>query len=198
MKKISKPIIKKQKQKTQELKQEPQGKAEEKESGQKKNLDKTERSENTVELENGDYDSEDLALGDDLSLGDFEDPEFFEEESSEEYEDEDDENEESDKITLLYGILGSFLEYDNQNIAELLCQIRDSIDSNSKCLLRVAHEMRSLHNTYIQNLLVNTNFTEESLFNVGEHDREDQKRTDKPMKSTKITPKKKISPKKKK
>ena len=129
------------------------------------------------ELENGDFDSEDLAMGDNLSLGDFEDPEFYEDEET--GDESSGESEEDDQMTFMYGLLGSFFEYDNQNAAELLCQIRDSVDSNSKCLLRVAHEIRSLHNTYIQNLLVNTNFTEDSLFQANKENKEGEKKEQK-------------------
>lgn len=41
-------------------------------------------------------------------------------------------------------------QFEGQNIAEFLSQIRDSIDSNSKCLLRVAQEIRFLKDTILE------------------------------------------------
>lgn len=91
----------------------------------------------------GEFDLSDLEEG--LEVEDFEDPEYF-------TEDEGIDGEE-DCIgfgpEVMFDLFSNFFEYENQNVVETLCQVRDSIDANSKCLLRVAHEIRNLHNAYM-------------------------------------------------
>lgn len=107
------------------------------------------------ELEDGEYDSEDLELCQEgVNIEDFEDPVDYitdedEEDEYDEYDDEGETEEFEKSMGAVYGLLGEFLEYDNQNIVEVLCQIRDSVDANSKCMLRIAHEIRNLQNAYL-------------------------------------------------
>lgn len=96
------------------------------------------------DIVNGEYDLSDLDEG--LDIDDFEDPEFFTEGDDEELG-EDDEFMRGPEV--MFDLFNSFFQYDNQNMVETLCQVRDSIDANSKCLLRVAHEIRNLHNAYM-------------------------------------------------
>ena len=93
-------------------------------------------------MADGDYLPEDL---DGLEVDDFEDPEYFYSEDEDDIDDE----EMPPGPEVLFELFNTFLQYDDQNIVETLCQVRDSIDANSKCLLRVAQEIRHLQEAYI-------------------------------------------------
>jgi len=108
-------------------------------------LDKT-ADEYLQEIVDGEYDPEDLEEG--LSIEDFEDPQYSESD-----------NEPEDSLP---DLLGQYFKYDDQNVAEILCQIRDCIDANSKCMLSLAQELRGLHHAYIH---VNTPRTEDKTKN---------------------------------
>lgn len=113
---------------------------------------------NTDKNTDNEFDLEDLDLAEGLNYDDFDDDLYQEidddleginSEDSLDLPNEDDYNNlyESMANTAI-PVLASFFDYDGQNVAELLTQIRDSIDSNSKCILRIAQEIRSLHEKY--------------------------------------------------
>lgn len=88
----------------------------------------------------GDYDLSDL--DEEFDIEDYMDPEYF-------TEDDDMEEGFDPRAEMICNLFDNFFQYDNQNIVETMCQVRDAIDANSKCLLRVAHEIRNLQNAYV-------------------------------------------------
>lgn len=100
----------------------------------KKYVVKVKKEESIPEIsqfpQDGDYDPEDLDLAEDLS------PEDFEDRLSTEADIDD-----MDSMDILLGIFSESLTYNEQGLTEILAQIRDSIDTNTKCMLRIAEEI---------------------------------------------------------
>jgi hypothetical protein len=105
-----------------------------KKENKKEEKERKDVKDGTTEEEELEYNQEDLEMGDGLTPEDFEDPSYYSSYSSDMF----------NGFDVIFEFMGKFMEHDNKTLAEILYQLKESTDANTKAIQQIADELKNV------------------------------------------------------